>query len=141
MGCTFLVYYYLCLGLTSDEHSEPILALSCDPIFHVMLVPLSLRYCEFSEHLAARDFVRHLSHAPLVPDCFHPHTHHLATTGNPAVLLRPLPLPSHHTHLKLDLQGYPRVINSIGEAVVAVDYELILVSRSQVVEDQAVEAL
>ena len=100
-----------------------------------MLVPLCLRYREFSKHLTARDFHRHLSHAPLVPDSFNPDPHRLVTTGYPPVLLRPLPLPSHQTHLKLDLDGYPTVTfpSSIGEAVVAVDYELILVSRSQVV--------
>ena len=108
-----------------------------------MLVPLSLRYREFSKHLAACDFLWHLSHAPFIAYSFDPHAHRLATTVYPAVLLRPRPLPSHHGHLKLDLEGYPTVTfpSGIGQAVVAVHYELILVSRSQVVKGQSVEAL
>jgi hypothetical protein len=55
---------------------------------------------------------------------------------------RPLILPSDQAHVKLDRDGYPTVtLSSIGEAVVAVHYELILVSRCQVVQHESVEAL
>jgi len=108
-----------------------------------MLVSLSLWYCEFSEYLSTGGSLRQLSHAPSISDRFDFYPHSLLITGYPSMLLRhhyrPLILPSDQAHLKLDRKGYPAVaLSSISKAVVAVNYELILVPSCQVVQHKSV---